>query len=284
MTCDARNRRSYMIVLIVGLGLLRPSQGVAQPVDLLGDRPDQTESAETVAPGTIQFELGWLHVRDKQDNVKVTTSAFPETLIRYGLIENVELRFGSTGYLWEQASPEGEARESNDGFGDIEIGLKWKLLEEDGWMPQTAILPSLSLPTGTRAFSSRRVDPSIRLAFAHTLTETLDLGYNLAGIWETQEDGMGGRDTTTLLAYSTALGIALSDRIGAFVEVFGSTPTDGGKPANSFDAGLTYLVHTDLQLDVFAGVGLSDAADDWFLGAGLVYRIRDGQRPARTRL
>ncbi len=39
------------------------------------------------------------------------------------------------------------------------------------------------------------------------------------------------------------------------------------------DGGFTYLVRDTLQLDVAAGVGLSDEADDWFVGIGVSARF-----------
>ncbi len=240
----------------------------AQVPELVTDRPDQTESSETVGPGYVQFEFGWTHSED-DDDADVTSDSFPETLIRVGVVDNLELRFGFGGYIREDVDGLG----TEDGAGDLSVGLKWRLWEESGWRPQTAVLADTSVPTGQTPFSSERFDPSVRLACSHTLTETLGLGYNLAGIWSSEEDGGEDRDTTASIAYSVVLGVALSDRLGTFVELFGETPTDEGKPANSFDAGVTYLIADNLQIDVLGGVALSDAADDWFAGAGLVWRL-----------
>jgi len=69
------------------------------------------------------------------------------------------------------------------------------------------------------------------------------------------------------------LGYSLTDRLGAFVELFGDVPMSApGTPATSFDGGFTYLVSENFQLDALAGVGLSDDAPDWFVGAGVTYR------------
>jgi hypothetical protein len=235
---------------------------------LVTDRPDQTESSGTVRPGFIQFEFGWTH-REDNEGPDVTSDSLPETLMRLGVTDYLELRFGFDGYVWEDTRGVG----TDEGAGDTEIGVKWKLWEEAGRRPQTAILTGTSLPTGQAPLSSERFDPSIRLACSHTLTETLGLGYNLTGLWSTEEDARGDRDTTASIAYSVVLGIALSERTGTFVEFFGDAPTGSGKPANSLDAGLTYLLAHNLQLDVLGGVSLSEAADDWFIGAGVVCRV-----------
>jgi len=265
-----RKRIAMSQVLGIALGLFLASfcHAGADVPELITDRPDQTESSETVAPGYVQFEIGWTHSEDDED-MDVTSDAFPETLVRLGVARHLELRFGFDGYIWEDADSAGR----EEGFGDLQLGLKWKLWEESRWKPQTAILADTSVPSGEDPLSSERFDPSIRLACSHTLAETLSLGYNLAGLWTSEEDAASDRDTTASVAYSVVLGIALSEQAGAFVELFGQTPTAEGKPANSLDAGITYLVADNLQLDVLAGVALSETADDWFIGTGLVWRL-----------
>jgi len=265
------------------LVLLWLSPCPAQMPELTTDRPDQTESAETVFPGGIQVEIGWTHVENDDDGLDLTTNAFPQTLIRYGLLERFELRFGFDGYVWQDMDAADDSLD-DEGAGDMEVGFKYKLWDEQGCTPQTALLVGTTLPTGEAGFSSERLDPSVRLACAHTLSETFSLGYNLAGIWETNEDDTGDRDTTASVAYSAVLGIALTDRAGTFLEFFGSVPTDEGKPANSIDTGLTYLVTENLQVDVLGGVGLSDDAEDWFIGAGVVYRTGGATTLERRRL
>jgi hypothetical protein len=84
---------------------------------------------------------------------------------------------------------------------------------------------------------------------------------------------VGDRDTTASAVYTLALGIALSDELGTFIEFFGETPTGKGKPVNFVDGGFTYALADNLQVDILGGVGISEAADDWFVGAGLVWRL-----------
>ena len=86
-----------------------------------------------------------------------------------------------------------------------------------------------------------------------------------------QDDG----ELTTLsfAEWTVALGIGATDRLAFFTELFGATGLSAsGGPENAFDGGLTYLVRDNLQLDAAAGVGLSDAALDWFGLVGISYR------------
>jgi len=268
MTTAHRHLSTVARFLLPALSLTAFGHVEGQVPELISDRPDQTESSETVGAGYVQFEFGWTH-SEYDDGGDVTSDAFPETLVRVGVVDNLELRFGFDGHVCEEADNVG----SENGTGDLGVSLKWKLWEQAGRRPQTAVLAGTSIPAGDAPFSSERFDPSIRLACSHTLSETLRLGYNAAGLWTTEEDAVGDRDTTAWVAYSTVLGVALSDQFGTFVEFFGARPTGEGKPAHSLDTGLTCLIAENVQIDVVGGVGLSDAADDWFVGAGLVWRV-----------
>jgi hypothetical protein len=66
----------------------------------------------------------------------------------------------------------------------------------------------------------------------------------------------------------------LAERTRSFVEYFGLyyDGLAGDGPEHYLDGGFTYLVNNDLQLDLRAGKGLSDAADDFFTGVGLSVR------------
>ncbi len=242
--------------------------------DLVTDRPDQTESSVTVARGQWQIETGWTVAGDETDGVEVDVQELPGTLVRVGLAKNWELRLGWTGWVREEVGS-GAFSEVSEGTGDGELGAKVFLAEEKGGAPEIALLFGTSVPIGEDGMSSERFDPSFRFSFAHTLSDRLSLGYNLGMEWETSV-GDGERHTLSRGIYTVALGIALSDRLGAFVELYGDVAaSDSGSPAHAFDGGFTWLLTDTLQLDVAAGVGLSDAADDWFVGLGVSFRVPD---------
>lgn len=71
----------------------------------------------------------------------------------------------------------------NEGSGDTTVGVKVKLREEEGWLPEMAFLSHMGLPTGEAPFSSERLDPDYRVAFSHTLSDQLSFGYNLGQAW-----------------------------------------------------------------------------------------------------
>ncbi len=156
-----------------------------------------------------------------------------------------------------------------DGPGDTDLGAKVHLRKEQGRAPELALLAAVSLPTGDDDFSSDRLDPSFRICGSFELSERLAMGYNVGAAW-TSESGA----TLSSYLYTAALGIGVTDRLGAFVELFGEVPASAsGRPANSLDGGLTYLLRDNIQVDLAGGIGLSSAADDWFVGLGISARF-----------
>ena len=101
---------------------------------------------------------------------------------------------------------------------------------------------------GVLAYSPRRGRHAVKGALASTiaLVLALCLGPTLAAAGEPlQPDRPGQADPPTVLAPGVA----------------------------HIEGGFTFLVNEDLQLDVSAGAGLNDAAPDFFVAAGVAWRL-----------
>lgn len=103
-------------------------------------------------------------------------------------------------------------------------------------------------------------------AFNHTLTDQSGLGYNL---------GTRIGDNRSLeYIYSVSYGHSITDKIGVYGELYGDFPEEG-KSAHLWDAGITYLVNNNFQLDATVGTGFQDSntQQDLLFSVGLSYRI-----------
>jgi len=234
------------------------------PIDT--DRPDQTESSALVPRRHVQLEFGVGYTENAPDE---KTLEAPALLVRYGVVDRLELRLGVPTLTTEF---DGGAEAD---FADPEIGAKIALWAEKGWRPEAALLVGTTVPVGSEDLSSDRFDPAFRFSFGHTLPKDFSFGYNLGAAWETTlEDDGSGRDTLSRLEYTAALGYDFAERWGAFIELFGDAPlSDSGGPAHSLDGGVTYLLRENIQFDVAAGVGLTSEAPDWFVTAGISVRL-----------
>lgn len=252
--------------------LALPAPSFAEEPDLITDRPDQTESPQTVKPGSVQVEIGASLTTDKDGGVETETFSVPETLVRIGLTRRTELRVGWSG-LQDVDTEIGRRSFSSDGAADAELGFKLALTDNDRPGTQVGLLLGTSVPVGDDQFTSDSWDLSTRLLVAHTLTDSIGLSYNVGVETFTQDDGFD-EDTVAAAIYTVTLGFGLTDTLGAFVEIYGEIGLSAdGKPQHLFDGGFTYLVRDNLQLDIVGGVGLSDPADDWFVGVGVSFRL-----------
>jgi hypothetical protein len=244
--------------------------------EIVTDRPDQTESPVVLQPGQLQIETGFLYSASED----ARSLTLPTTLFRVGVVKRLELRV-------ELGGVENDFFNDETGLGDLGIGGKVRLWDEKGWIPEAALLFGTSVPMGEEGFSSERFDPDFRFSFAHTLTDRVGLGYNLGMTWETREEVTSSRlftllteretidrDTGAFFNYTLTTGIGLTDRLGMFLEVFGDIAINAdASPAHYFDGGFTWAPRPNLQFDLSGGIGLSEAADDYFVSAGVSVRF-----------
>lgn len=258
---------------LLALGGLAPITARAQTgaPPLITDRPDQTESAVVVPRGSFQLELGGAHVFDRPGSGASTRLVnLGAALLRIGVARPLELRVGFAG--WHRAEPDGAP--VLHGFGDLDLGAKLVLAEGAGFSPAVAVMGAVTVPTGHEAFRAAGLDPAFRVSLSHELPGGLGLGYNAGALWTTQGDLAGNESLRTDLLYTLTLARGLTERLGAFVEGFGVVGVSDGQPAwHALDAGFTLALRANLQLDASAGIGLNEAAEDWFVGAGISVRV-----------
>lgn len=242
--------------------------GAQTTSELITDRPDQTESSTAVPFKYLQIETGFLLENKSTNLLQYKSYVFNSTLLRYGLLHNFELRLGLE-YLGDRTENKHQDTTGKiTGFGPLYTGFKVKIADEDSWRPEIAILGGLVLPfTAKKDYKPTNVSADLRLAFSHTLSDRFSLGYNLGAEWD-------GESASPFYFYSLALGIGITNNLSMFAESYGLLNPEG-KPENLVDAGFTYLVLRNLQLDLSGGIGLNDQAIDNFISFGLTLRIPD---------
>ena len=238
---------------------------------LVGDRPDFTESATTVGRGVVQLETGYTYLFDEEHGEKTAGHSFPEPLLRVGLLaEWLEFRIGWNYAEEKGIGPGGSTVET--GSEDLYLGLKLGLTPQEGILPEMALIPQMTVPVGDPPFTADEVLPGLNWVYGWEISDCIAL----AG----STHANGAIDDVTGRRYlemgqSMVIGYSLLDRLGAFTEWFAFFPysADTAKPEHYFDGGFTFSVTNDLQLDVRAGLGLNDAAGDYFVGTGSIVRF-----------
>lgn len=253
------------IKYLIGL-LIFSVAGFSQEIpELIGDRPDQTESAWTIPKGLVQIESGFNFESVKSDVFEYKNIDYNSTLIRWGTGDRFEFRFQQNISKYSFTDNVQNIDTSHTGASGTSVGMKVLLSEEKGWIPRIAFLGSLGIPKlGNKEFVSDYIAPAFRFSFEHTLTDNISIGYNLGGEWVGDNSSMIG-------FYSFVGGYSLGSRIGAFTEFFGLIP-EQGNAEHFFDAGLTFSILPNLQYDLAAGIGLTDS-DSYIFTTGIIWRI-----------
>ena len=235
--------------ILIGALILISGQLFGQ--NLITDRPDQTESSSTVEFGSLQIESGFLLGFADDGFNSMRQILLPTTLFRYGLTKGIELRILSQFESLKNNS------QINEGISDLEVGAKIQLLKKENVNTEIAFLSHLIIPTGSNELSGDKFGTINKLAISHGINENMGLGYNVGYNYM----GTGNGDLT----YSMALGIAINDKVGVYLETYGDI-VEFQELLVNFDTGLTYLVKDNLQLDFSFGTGINHTMNYISLG------------------
>jgi hypothetical protein len=245
------------------------SAGSALASPIATDRPGFLFSSLTVGPHTFQVELGIPSVTLASDSGVDVRSTSLFALFRYGVTDRFELRLDAPIYT-ETRVTAGGLHATDHGYGDVEVGAKWHLVDNAGARPSFALIPSVILPTGEKGFSAE--DPVYQL---NTASEwSLAKGWGLAALagYLNGPSGDGRYDQGT---FALSLGRSLpSPAWSAYGEAaYITTNLDGAADVSFLGAGVKYLVNNDVQLDLSFDRGLTSDSPDWLLGLGFSARF-----------
>jgi hypothetical protein len=139
--------------------------------------------------------------------------------------------------------------------GDLNVGVKLRLVEDNPILGDFAILPAIKLPTASLRGGTGTTDFSLLLISSHQIGPVaVDL--NLGA---TRRSGDGTVVPRTGGVWTASFGFPISGPLGATLEVFGSRRTTG--PAGSLGTsalliGPTYLLREWLAFDAGAIIPL----------------------------
>ena len=231
-----------------------------QPIST--DRPSFSVGPGTIPKGRVQFETGYtFSFENAHPNVKMHT--FPETLIRLGLTDILELRVEWPNLTFIDNGTK------VDGLRDLGLGFKVQVFQQRGLRPRLSFAGRLSIPTGDEDLSSDRLDPEWRTILTYALNERVGLFGNV-------NIGAPTSQGKRFVQVSSSLGLSATIResVSAFIEYFGYYPVDvAAGSAHFLQTGVVYLLTYHLQLDARVGAGLNRGTDDLLTGAGISWRF-----------
>jgi len=233
---------------------------------IITDRPDQTESPNVVPKSFLQVETGTFVEKVENNSIKDKSIGFNTMLLRYGLLDNLEVRVGFDFIEQSRAINGNKLNKVAIGFSPLLLGVKIGITKEKGLLPEIGFLGHINLPfLASTDYKTENTGVDFRFSFAHTLNEQSSLSYNLGIAW-------GDDFPEASYIYTLVYGYSITNNLGAYFEIYGDLP-ENNRSIHKWDAGLTYLINDNFQLDISGGTGISQNIQDFFLSAGLSFRL-----------
>ena len=228
-----------------------------------GDRPDFTESPYTVDAGAVQIELSFF---DYAKSGGTDAFAIAPSNIKVGLLDDLDIQFVINPYVRVK-----DETDSQSGLGDTQVRLKINLWGNDSGQTALAIMPFIQIPTAADGLGHNHVEGGVILPFAVELTEGVGLGLMLEADFVYDE---AASNYETELVATAAVGFDITEEVGAYAELIGSTGADGDSPDIAIlGLGVTYQMTGNLQFDAGVNIGLSEDADDVGVFSGVTLRM-----------
>ena len=224
------------------------------------DRPGLATGTYTVNPGQMIIETG-IQTDFRRDGARQSAWSIPQFTARGGITDKLEWDI-----IWNGAALTDANGEPSDwSITDVQIGGKYSLYESDSF--NISALGLLSVPVGNEPSTFDSYDPLIGLLWDASLSDQVSLfGVIQASTFESDN----GRAHDVQVALGATF--SHSEHLATFVEYFAAKPY-ADEPTNEIiDAGVTYLLNDDIQLDFSAGVALNSATDH-FIGAGIAWQF-----------
>lgn len=104
--------------------------------------PFITDDPEPVDLHHWEVYLASIGTTDKAGGQRSTLATLPHLEVNYGALPELQLHVIAPLAIDEQGG------NLHYGYGDTEIGAKYRFVKESGWIPQVATFPLIELPTG----------------------------------------------------------------------------------------------------------------------------------------
>ena len=239
---------------------------------------DSFTPATTIAPRRrfiLESAYSFLYNRGVKE-----THSFPETILRYGLTDWIELRLGWNAEIGGAGS---DVSGSGSGARDellrgreiereynLSYGAKFRLTDQRYWAPRSIVIVQAFTPTGGSEGTST----------ATALIATYAAGWTLPNRWQFDTAMRYGFDSEhgdhfNQWAPSAVLRVPLGEMWATHVEYFGLMTS--GKERNVtkhfISPGLHCLLTPDFELGFRVGWGLNDQSARFFANAGFGWRF-----------
>ena len=241
------------------------------------DRPDLTESPYTVDAGHFQFETDlWNYSYDRHNSSRADTkdeaTSFATINAKVGLLNDLDMQFVVPVYNRVRTHDYSTGTVTrNQGFGDLTVRMKYNVWGNDGGETAFGVMPFIKFPTAAAGLGNNSVEGGLILPLAVELPR----GWSLGTMLEVDflRDSVGsGRHVD--FVNTITLGHDIIGKLAGYVEFFSALSTESAAPwLATANAGLTYGLTQNIQLDAGVNFGVTRSAPDLNPFIGLSWRF-----------
>ena len=223
----------------------------AEPLrELSTDRPDTTESAYTVDKGHFQFETELAAFT--RDGGEWSEFTLGELNAKFGLTDCADLQVVMPFFT--------RVRGGDEGYGDMEVRLKYNLWGNNSGETAMALMPFIKLPTANGDLGNGEFEGGLIAPFAFSAPG----GWSCAVMGEV-DLACDDDDDHQLVGLVSATGShAITENTAGFLEIVGIFTTGSSDDIEAyFNTGFTWAVTQSVQFDGGVRVGLTSASTDF---------------------
>ena len=258
--------------LLVATLLLGASTASAQDAPICSERPGKAVPSCVLDATTVQVEtsaIDWTH--DQSDGTRSDTLLFADTLLRYGVGADTEVRINVTPYIRSRTRTFNVVSIA-DGFGDVSLSVKHRAINGGDRGVSVAVLPFVSLPVGSDAVSAGVVSGGLTVPVDIPLPGDWSLNTTPTIAAAADSDGHGRH-----LAYANVVDLShpLTANLTATTEFFIQRDRDpfGHSTQATADVLFAWTPIRNWQFDASSYVGLNHDTPDIELLGGFTRRF-----------
>ncbi|AFR42823.1 LOW QUALITY PROTEIN: hypothetical protein Gmet_1563 [Geobacter metallireducens GS-15] len=258
-TTPSNRLKMKALAFILALAVLAPATAWAGPPFITDD------------PETVEYQHGEFYIASQYANNKDSKEGTaPHFEFNYGIIPDVQLHLlVPLAFVHPNGGP------TMYGFGDTEVGVKYRFLHETDSVPQVGTFPIVHLPTGD---SDRAVGGHVPVFLPIWLQKSRGpwTTYGGGGYWINPGEG---NKNFWQLSWLGQREITKSLTLGAEIFYFGKD-TDDGRDRTGYNIGWIFNLSEDHHILFSAG---SDIAGNNRFSAYLGYQYTFGPREAEKK-
>ena len=238
------------------------------PVDSLRemetDRPDVTESPQTVDAGHFQLETDLMRFQRQRNNEERTDEyLFNQVNLKLGLTNTTAIQLSLESYVVNNDFNAIGNLDRTSGIGDLTFRLKQNLLGNDKGKFAIALLPYLKFPT-SHADPESQYEGGIIIPMRIKFANDWKMGLQLEADRLQDDEGMGHHNE---ILQTVSISHHISKKLDGTFETYYTYEIREAHFKNFLNAALQYELSKDFLIDGGLNYGLQhDARKSYFVG------------------